>query len=75
MSAYFGADLGNVADGVLAEGLGPEAIAVAAFDLALEGDGAAGGDFFADGAEVGSEFFVTVNAEVWAGQGDWRARR
>jgi len=53
-----------VALGVLAEGEGPEAVAVAIVAVTNEADVAAEADFFFDGAEIGPEFVVADEAEA-----------
>src|SRR6478736_2817075 len=64
LPADHGAD-GNLAaaEGELAKGFGPEAVAMAAFSLADKADISATRDFLFDAAQVGSQFDVSRNAE------------
>jgi hypothetical protein len=59
-----GAGAGAFAGGVLAQGFGPGAVAVAVFDLAQETEFAAGGKFFFQGAEVGAKVVVLRDAQA-----------
>src|SRR3954469_5601813 len=58
------AGLAAAAQGVLAEGFGPEAVAVAVSDLTGKTDVAAAGDFLPDGSEVGAEFRVAGDPQL-----------
>ena len=53
---------GAAAGGVLAEGFGPGAVAVAVVGVAQKRDFAAGGEFLFEATEVGAEFVVGGDA-------------
>jgi len=53
-----------VAGGVLAEGFGPGAVAMAVIDFADESEFAGGADLFLETAKISAEFVVVRNAEI-----------